>query len=42
MPDNYGPALPQISPWWGVLLGGTSLIITLLMLLERIINSTGN
>jgi proteasome lid subunit RPN8/RPN11 len=42
MPDNYGPALPQISPWWGVLLGGTSLIITLLMLLERIINSAGN
>ena len=41
-PDSYGPALPQISPWWGVLLGGTSLIITLLMLLERILNSAGN
>jgi proteasome lid subunit RPN8/RPN11 len=42
MPDNDWPALPQISPWWGVLLGGTSLIITLLLLLERILSSAGN
>lgn len=42
MPNNYGPALPPISPWWGVLLGGTSLIITLLLLLERIINAAGS
>ncbi len=42
MPDNDWPALPQISPWWGVLLGTASLIISLLLLLERIINSAGN
>jgi hypothetical protein len=42
MPDNDWPALPQISPWWGVLLGGASLIISLLLLLERILTSAGN
>lgn len=42
LPDNDWPALPQISPWWGVLLGGTSLIISLLLLLERILESAGN
>jgi len=31
------PSLPQISPWWGVALGGLSLLISLLLLLERIL-----
>lgn len=30
------PALPPISPWWGVLLGGLSLLISLALLLERL------
>lgn len=42
LPDNDWPSLPRISPWWGVFLGGTSLIISLLLLLERILSSAGN
>jgi proteasome lid subunit RPN8/RPN11 len=36
LPDNDWPALPQISPWWGVLLGGLSLLISLILLLDRL------
>lgn len=38
-PDSTFPALPPISPWWGVILGGLSLLISLLLLLERLIAS---
>ena len=37
MPATEWPALPTISPWWGVLLGSLSLLISLLLLLERIL-----
>ena len=37
VPANDWPALPPISPWWGVLLGGISLVLTLLLLLDRVI-----
>ena len=37
VPANDWPALPPISPWWGVLLGGVSLVLVLLLLLERLI-----
>jgi proteasome lid subunit RPN8/RPN11 len=37
VPANDWPALPPINPWWGVLLGGTSLLLTLLLLLDRLI-----
>lgn len=37
VPANDWPALPPISPWWGVLLGGASLVLTLLLLLDRLI-----
>ncbi len=37
VPANEWPSLPPINPWWGVLLGGTSLILTLLILLDRIL-----
>ncbi len=38
----YAPAsdwlnLPAISPWWGVLLGGLSFLISLLLLLDRLL-----
>jgi proteasome lid subunit RPN8/RPN11 len=36
MPDNAWPSLPQISPWWGVALGGLSLLISLILLLDRL------
>jgi proteasome lid subunit RPN8/RPN11 len=36
-PVSTFPALPPISPWWGVILGGLSLLISLLLLLERLI-----
>ncbi|MFN2189280.1 MAG: Mov34/MPN/PAD-1 family protein [Candidatus Promineifilaceae bacterium] len=36
-PASDWPSLPPISPWWGVLLGGTSLILVLLLLLDRLI-----
>jgi len=36
-PNNDWPALPAISPWWGVVLGGLSLLISLLLLLERLL-----
>lgn len=36
-PPTEWPSLPQISPWWGVALGGLSLLISLLLLLERIL-----
>lgn len=42
MPENDWPALPRISPWWGVLLGGMSLLISLLLLLDRLLSSAGN
>lgn len=38
-PDSTFPALPPISPWWGVILGGLSLLISLLLLVERLIAS---
>jgi proteasome lid subunit RPN8/RPN11 len=34
-PNSEWPALPPISPWWGVALGGLSLLISLLLLIER-------
>jgi proteasome lid subunit RPN8/RPN11 len=34
---NDLPALPDISPWWGLILGGLSLLISLLLLLERLL-----
>jgi proteasome lid subunit RPN8/RPN11 len=37
VPANDWPSLPPISPWWGVVLGGISLILTLLILLDRIL-----
>jgi proteasome lid subunit RPN8/RPN11 len=36
-PAPVWPALPPISPWWGVLLGGLSLLISLLLLIERLV-----
>lgn len=39
VPANDWPALPPISPWWGVALGGISLLISLLLLLERLLAS---
>lgn len=39
MPATEWPALPIISPWWGVLLGGLSLLISLLLLIERILSA---
>lgn len=37
VPGNDWPSLPPINPWWGVVLGGISLLISLLLLLERIL-----
>jgi proteasome lid subunit RPN8/RPN11 len=34
---NDLPSLPDISPWWGLILGGISLLISLLLLLDRIL-----
>ena len=34
---NEWPSLPEISPWWGLILGGLSLLISLLLLLDRIL-----
>ena len=36
-PPSDWPSLPIISPWWGVVLGGLSLLISLLLLLERLL-----
>ncbi len=36
-PNSEWPALPPISPWWGVVLGGISLLISLLLLIERLL-----
>lgn len=41
MPDNNWPSLPQISPWWGVALGGLSLLISLFLLIERLLATAG-
>ena len=38
---NDLPALPEISPWWGLILGGLSLLISLLLLLDRILAALG-
>lgn len=35
------PLLPPISPWWGLLLGALSLLISLLLLLDRLFASPG-
>lgn len=40
-PTNAWPTLPPISPWWGVMLGGLSLLITLLLLIDRLLASSG-
>ena len=40
-PDNDWLSLPPISPWWGVILGGLSLLISLLLLLERLLAGGG-
>ena len=37
-PASDWPSLPPISPWWGVLLGGTSLVLVLLLLLDRLLS----
>ncbi len=39
-PEGEWQLLPQISPWWGVLLGGLSLLISLLLLLDRLLASS--
>ena len=39
-PANASPTLPPISPWWGVLLGGLSLLLTLLLLIDRLLSGT--
>jgi proteasome lid subunit RPN8/RPN11 len=39
VPANDWPALPPVNPWWGVVLGGLSLLISLLLLLERLLAS---
>jgi proteasome lid subunit RPN8/RPN11 len=39
VPTNDWPSLPPINPWWGVILGGISLLVSLLLLLERILNA---
>ena len=36
-PNNDWPSLPAISPWWGVVLGGLSLLISLLLLIDRLL-----
>lgn len=36
-PSNEWLLLPEISPWWGVILGGLSLLISLLLLIDRLI-----
>jgi proteasome lid subunit RPN8/RPN11 len=36
-PSNDWLLLPAISPWWGVILGGLSLLISLLLLIDRLI-----
>lgn len=36
-PASTLPTLPSISPWWGVLLGGLSLLISLLLLIDRLL-----
>ncbi|GMQ77969.1 MAG: hypothetical protein BMS9Abin02_0461 [Anaerolineae bacterium] len=36
-PDGDWNILPPINPWWGVLLGGLSLLISLLLLLDRLL-----
>jgi proteasome lid subunit RPN8/RPN11 len=40
-PPNAWPALPPISPWWGVILGGLSLLLTLILLIDRLLASAG-
>jgi proteasome lid subunit RPN8/RPN11 len=37
LPASEWPALPPITPWWGVLMGGLSLLISLILLLERLL-----
>jgi proteasome lid subunit RPN8/RPN11 len=36
-PPNASPMLPPISPWWGVLIGGLSLLLALLLLIDRLL-----
>lgn len=36
-PSNEWLLLPDVSPWWGVVLGGLSLLISLLLLIDRLI-----
>ncbi|MGD2048842.1 MAG: hypothetical protein PVH03_05080, partial [Chloroflexota bacterium] len=36
-PSNDWLLLPEISPWWGVILGGLSLLISLFLLIDRLI-----
>jgi proteasome lid subunit RPN8/RPN11 len=40
-PHSEWPALPPISSWWGVVLGGLSLLISILLLIERLLASPG-
>lgn len=40
-PNSEWPALPTISPWWGVALGGLSLLISILLLIERLLANGG-
>jgi proteasome lid subunit RPN8/RPN11 len=37
LPETEWPALPPISPWWGALMGGVGLLISLILLLERLL-----
>lgn len=36
-PQSESPSLPPISPWWGIALGGLSLIISILLLIDRLL-----
>jgi len=37
-PVNDWPSLPPISPWWGVLIGGIGLLISLILLIDRLLS----
>lgn len=36
-PQSDMPSLPPVSPWWGIALGGLSLIISILLLIDRLL-----
>ncbi len=40
-PSSNWPSLPAISPWWGVVIGSLSLLLSLILLVDRLITSGG-